>query len=227
MKGSEVVEALEKKLKVKGNKALAEALGRSSTSIQQWRDAPVLSANQIANILADGKAAAKVEAHREGITKIVEFFPITRCRSKQEAMWELFSTEGSEYRAGLKKALDGSQGIYLFYDSRGRALYAGKATKSLWKEMKAAFNRDRNEQKIYRVDHPEAKDFDVAREQTRLITGRLVSLAELSVYFSAYQVPVTLIPELEALLIHGFPNDLLNIRMEKFTTQKHRVKSTA
>ncbi len=220
MKGSEVVEALEKKLKVKGNKALADALGRTASSIQKWRETPALSATQIANILADGKAAAKVEAHRESIAKIVEFFPITRCLSKQACQWELFSTEGSEYLAGLRKKLDLSQGIYLFYDSRGRALYAGKATKSLWKEMKDAFNRDRNEQKIYRVDHPAAKEFDADREQRRQIAGRNVPLAELAVYFTAYHVPLTLIPELEALLIHAFANDLQNIKMEKFNSQK-------
>lgn len=226
MNGAEVVEALEKKLKVMGNKALADALGRSASSIQNWRDTPNLSANQIANMLADGKAAARAEAHRDSITKIVEFFPIAPCNSKRGAKKELFSTVDSEFNLGLKKKLNASIGIYLFYDSRGRALYAGKATVSLWREMKDAFNRDRNEQKIYRVSHPKAQAFDVTREQTKQIVGRNVPLAVMAEYFSAYEVPETLIPELEALLIHSFPNDLLNIRMEKLHTQRRGAKPT-
>ena len=45
--------------------------------------------------------------------------------------------------------------IYTFHDSRGRALYAGKAIKlGLWVEMINAYNRDREVQTVRRMAHP-------------------------------------------------------------------------
>ena len=58
---------------------------------------------------------------------------------------------------GLREELKKRNGLYIFYDTRGKALYAGKAKlQSLWKEMNHAFNRDRDEvQAITLVTHPE------------------------------------------------------------------------
>jgi hypothetical protein len=101
-------------------------------------------------------------------------------------------------------------------------LYAGKTEQQfLWAEMKQAFNRGRNpiHQNIYRVDH-QGKKFNAAVEGRRQIAQRPVPLSELARYFSAYEVQPAMIPQLEALLVRGFANDLLNHRMEKFSHQK-------
>jgi hypothetical protein len=122
----------------------------------------------------------------------------------------------------LKDSLDGSHGIYIFYDSRGQALYVGKARQqSLWKEMNLAFNRSREVQQIKLVAHPDRnQEFRPGHEKLRRPHDRQLELADLSYYFSAYQIDDGMIDDLEALLVRGFANDLLNVRMEKFANSK-------
>lgn len=222
MNGNEVVDALRRKFKTDSDKELAERLGRSLTSINHWRSLDVLTPLQIANMVADGKQVAKVEAAHEAIRKIVEFYPVTPTTSAGGKLVELFAVDGDTFREGLRADLEETQGIYLFYDSRGKALYAGKTERqSLWAEMKKALNRPRNpiHQNIYRVDH-QGTTFDPSVEGRRQIAQRAVLLSELARYFSAYEVQPAMIPQLEALLVRGFANDLLNHRMEKFSHQK-------
>ena len=48
-------------------------------------------------------------------------------------------------------------------------------------------------------------------------------LSALAAYFSAYEVPVALIDDMEAFLIRAFPNDLLNKKMEMFAKAAKRA----
>ena len=91
--------------------------------------------------------------------------------------------------------------------------------------MKNAFNRDRETQKVYRVYHPMKTEFVSAHEKNRQPRETQICLYELAAYFSAYHVLEGMIDELEALLVRGFANDLLNARMETFehTKRKKRV----
>ena len=160
------------------------------------------------------------------IRPVVEFFPLAPKLSKGETRWELFSTfidEDREHRyyAGVKKELQESKGIYIFYDSRGQALYAGKARRqSLWNEMNNAYNRDRGKvQQINLVGHPiNNVAFDRSTASYRKIKKtKSLRLHDLAYYFSAFEVqPTEMIPMLEALIIRGFANDLLNKKMEQF-----------
>ena len=43
-----------------------------------------------------------------------------------------------------------------------------------------------------------------------------LELFEMAHYFSAYNINYGMIDELEALMVRGFANDLLNVRMETF-----------
>ena len=222
MNGNDVVDALRRKLKASSDKELADRLGRSLTSVHHWRSLEQLTPLQIANMVADGKQVAKQEAAHEAIRTIVEFFPVTPLAASGGQKVELFPTADDPYRKGLRAELERVSGIYLFYDSRGRALYVGKTERqSLWAEMKQAFNRGRNQihQNIYRVDHADAA-FDPDIEGRRQIAQRAVPLSELARYFTAYEVRPAMIPQLEALLVRGFANDVLNHRMEKFSHQK-------
>ena len=153
------------------------------------------------------------------IKPIVEFYPVEAVLSKGGVNMELFPTDSnaSTYRQGLRKALDEANGIYVFYDTRGRALYAGKARRqSLWKEMRFAFNRDRTQQ-VYRVKHPTVnKEFKGSDEIARKIAKSNVRLSRMSGYFSAYEVSDDLIDTFEALIVRAFANDLLNSKMENF-----------
>jgi len=162
---------------------------------------------------------------RELICPIVEYFPVYCEDSRGGANQEVFRVWDDDgavhpYFQGLKSELQKSCGLYIFYDSRGHALYVGQTAKNnLWAEMKNAYNRDRDVQRIRLVDHPlgRKRDFNPYTEERRKISERSVPLYELANYFSAYAVAAELIDDLEALLIRAFANNLLNVHMEKFT----------
>ena len=173
--------------------------------------------------------AARQAAEKEAIKPIVEFFKFNAAESVQGKKYELYAPEEAKnhpYLGGLKEELQKHHGIYVFYDSRGRALYAGKAKKqSLWEELKNALNRSREIQKIKRVSHPHARTrFRTSEEKTRQIKAETVALHHLATYVSAYAVPDGLINSLEALLVRGFANDLLNIRMERFAARPSKKR---
>ena len=173
----------------------------------------------MATALAKSRSAAVQRAQLETIRPVVEFFRISRCTSKGGAAWLVLDTSQSLYTEGLKQALDDSRGLYIFYDSRGKALYVGKAKEqTIWQEMNKAFNRDRGEvQSIKLVQHPERnQEFKTGYEKLRQPQERVLELYDLATYFSAYSVDPAMIDDLEALMVRGFANDLLNIKMETF-----------
>jgi hypothetical protein len=83
--------------------------------------------------------------------------------------------------------------------------------------MNNAFNRNRGEvQSIKRVAHPSRRvAYHEAEHGKRPIKNGTVALHEIASYISAYAVPDELINKLEALIVRGFANDLLNARMER------------
>ena len=155
------------------------------------------------------------------IEAIVEYLPISHSDSARGAKWELFSEAISDgtsnhYLSEIKSLMQISSGIYIFYDSLGRAIYVGKADKlSLWKEANDAFNRDRREhQQMWLVNHPERNVSKVIRN--RKIVRTDVVLSEIATYFSAYIVETKHIGTMEAFLIRAFVNNLMNKRIETF-----------
>lgn len=158
------------------------------------------------------------------IKPIVEFLEVDATYSRREVNRELFSEQYNEktskYLQGVKEALHSSYGIYLFYDSRGRAIYAGKAVKqSLWREMNSAYNRDRGDLQMIRlVSHPwERGSFSISEEKSRRILQQSVKIWHIASYVSAYAIAdKSLISVFEALIVRAFANDLLNKRMENF-----------
>lgn len=225
MKSSELVAALARKLKTKSRKALADALGVSEQTLLNWSTKnQTITPVQVASALAKSQAAALRSFKHLVIQPIVEFYALDRCLTKQERAWQIFSAgeDSTSYARGLKEALEKSHGIYIFYDSRGRALYVGKARQqSLWKEINLAFNRQRAVQKITLVAHPDRnQEFQPGHENLRQPRDKQLELAELSSYFSTYQVDDGMIDDLEALMVRGFANDLLNKKMETFANSR-------
>jgi len=216
MKGDALITALKRKFRVSTDFTLAKHLGISIPTIQNWKKCSRVTALQVAGL------AHKASFQSNVIRPIIEFYPITKCETRQRAGFEVFSTIEDDraehpYRAGLKQELVAHHGVYIFFDSRGQAIYAGKAKRqSLWKETNSAFNRDRRDvQKIRRVGHPNRRQ--AYTNDPRRIIGVAVPLHELARYFSAYHVPDVMINTLEAMLVRSFANDLLNVRMEKFS----------
>jgi hypothetical protein len=116
----------------------------------------------------------------------------------------------------------------VFFDSSGRAIYAGKARKQkLWKELNLAFNRRRNDlQTIKRVKHPSTNSlYKTSDEKSRQIREISVPLHELAAYVSAYAVEDGMISVVEAMLVRSFANDLLNKRMERFSASTKATRT--
>jgi hypothetical protein len=206
-------------------KILAEELGISVPTLQIWLKRPAWTPAQIARLIAKRTEACERRIFEQAIVPIVEFLELNFIQSKRGAKWEIFDQNASAYLLGLRNRLSTSCGIYIFYDSRGRAIYAGKTerkkTKKLWAEINEAYNRDRDVQKIKRVDHPTNNiEFRAADEKQRQIYSRSVQLHELATYVSAYQIADGLISKVESLLVRGFANDMLNVKMEHFVKKK-------
>ena len=164
---------------------------------------------------------------KPAIRPIVEFFEVYAEESERGGQrYTLFNDKDEDgevhpYYAGVKTALSEARGVYIFYDSRGRALYAGRTNdQNLWVEMTNAYNRDRKKQELWRVNHPLLRRREFDPEVMRRPARREVQLNDLATYFSAYEVRDDLIQDIEALLVRGFANDLLNTRMESFSVEK-------
>ncbi len=224
MNGEKALAALKRKLNIKTDRALARRIGVTEVTIQNWKRTKDFSALQLAGLVSKAMKSASRETQLSTIQPVVEFYRIQRCESGPKAKRELFSEKDDDanvhpYRSGLRKELEDSRGVYVFFDSRGSAIYAGKARRqSLWREMNLAFNRHRGEvQQIKRVRHPENRvQYRTPEEKSRQIGSHVVPLRELASYFSAYRVSDGMIDELEALLVRSFANDLLNKKMERF-----------
>lgn len=237
VKGVELVAALRKHFAALNNvetvtdSSLARQLGQTQANIGLWKGRQSdLTTRQMVNLLKNYRKAVEAELASKCITPIVEFFPVSRVESKHRAKLEIFSVKDGAadhpYRAGIKKALCEAQGLYFFYDSRGRALYAGQTNRqTLWNEINGAFNRERGKelQSIKIVSHPERKQrYERYDEKTRQITQVAVSLHEVAEFFSAYEVHPLMINNLESLVIRSFANDLLNKKMEHFGSKSRR-----
>lgn len=225
MKAKQLLEALSKKLKTTSQTELAAALGVSTQTLHNSKTKNTsLTPNQVSSAIAKSNKAAVKASQLRTIQPIVEFYPIDASETKQGASWQVFgSGNGSNlYRNGLKEQLENSNGVYIFYDSRGKALYAGKAKEqSLWKEMNLAFNREREIQKINLTDQPDRNQkFRPGHEKLRQPRKTQLPLSDLAYYFSAYKIDHGMIDDLEALLVRGFANDLLNSKMETFAHQR-------
>ncbi|BCL93360.1 hypothetical protein ACNRBV_03980 [Ralstonia pseudosolanacearum] len=208
------------KLDVGTNGQFSRELGISAGTVNNWLRHG-LTGRKLSDGFLKSRECAVKKAHTCAISPVVEYFSVTPSRKSSNGIAELFPTRGAattKALQGLRNALENSHGIYVFYDSRGRALYVGKAQRqSLWKEMNLAFNRDRDTtQRVYRVQHPNRGEFKTSDEYARQVRLTRRHLSHLAAYFSAYKVDDALINELEALLVRSFANDLLNVKMERF-----------
>lgn len=221
MRAKELLAALSGKLGTTSQSELAAVLGVTVGTLINWKNRDEdLSAGQVASALSKSRSAAVQKAQLETIQPIVEFYPIDRCATNRNASWLVFDggKDATLYARGLRSALEESYGIYIFYDSRGQALYVGKAREqTIWKEMNSAFARKRNIQKIALVSHPDRnQEFKPGYEKLRQPKDTLLELYDLASYFSAYHVDNGMIDDLEALMVRSFANNLLNVRMETF-----------
>lgn len=235
MSAAETIAAIHEKLaNARGverltDQQLADALGVSIALVRRWKGGSKdLTPRQIANLVASVRKSAEIAIFKNPVNTIIEFFQLDTANSWGGGCQEIFSTSSSDgedhaYYRGIREELGKQHGVYIFYDSRGRAIYVGKAEKQkLWGEIKLTLNRDRGDvQNIYRVRHPSKNyKFKTSEEKARQIARRPVALHEIAAYISVYSMSTGLISKIEALLVRAFANDLLNIRMERLAPRK-------
>lgn len=226
--GKTLIGDLKKKFNVTTDKQLSLHIGLTVAVIRSWKNQDNITTRQFSNLIAESIKCGEKKAETGAIRPIVEFFELDKCESKGGARFEIFNVimNGSvhTYLKGLRTELEANHGVYVFFDSRGHAIYAGKARKlSLWTEMTSAFNRSRSLQTIKRVNHPARNvPYKTSEEKSRQIVSKSVAIHEIAAYFSAYKVADGMVDELEAMLVRSFANDLLNIRMERFGSQRKK-----
>jgi DNA-binding transcriptional regulator YdaS (Cro superfamily) len=158
MKAEELISALKKKFVISTDKALIDRLGITAATLNSWRNGAFnISPSKLANFIHRTVTKCEKEARLYSIRPIVEYYPVEPGESARGAKWELFEAreQNNQRLIKIKEYLKKSNGIYIFYDSKCKALYVGKAKdKDLWKEMNNAFNQDRETQKLQTVNHP-------------------------------------------------------------------------
>lgn len=230
MQAAELLRHLSRKMGAVKDAELASLLGISTPVLAYWRkETTKLSALQIANAIHKSRTFAQRHIHANAIKAIVEFFPIDPVTvGRTETMYAVFDGDASagKHKKGLRDQLVAAKsGLYIFYDTRGRALYAGQTKKqNIWKEMNLAFNRNRSAQVMTLVRHPKNDvEFRPANLKVRQPTDCNLKLHDLAAYFSAYEIIPEMVDDLEALLVRAFPNDLLNLKMERFGKASRRI----
>lgn len=220
MHPSELFDEIKKQYGFTSDSEIAALLGLTASRISQLKTRTGnLTARQVNSFIQKAAENAYSEAVGDAIKPVVEMYKIERIESKQDINWELLPTGPTKTRnVAIRKYLEGSKGIYVFFDSLGCAIYVGKTERqNIWKEMTNAFNRTRSNHAAFLVDHPiTGQAFSPAYETSRQPRKKQVYLFDTAHYFSAYEVKPGLIPKLEALLVRCFCNTLTNKKMEKF-----------
>ena len=217
MNGAELVNILQKQLSLDTDTALAAALGLTQGRISQIRSSKKLSAKQVAKFFDKAIVHKVGDEFVHAVEPLVEFFEIKRTETSQNVKWNPFDVKKDPH---LREKLDDAKGVYAFYNSEGEIIYLGKTKgKSLFNEMKNAFNRDFPSYQILTVKHP-WKKFKEFENGSRQIKKGNAHLHETARYFSCYKVSEELISPLEALLIRMMPNNLINVKIEKLKNKK-------
>lgn len=132
MNGQELIRAIEKEiLEERGTKTitqqvLSKELGITVPTLLKWLRREDWSATEVARLVSKRAQAQRMRVLDNAIVPIVEFLELDSIESRSGARWEIFDPKQSAYLLGLKQRLTTSCGVYIFYDSRGRAIYAGK-----------------------------------------------------------------------------------------------------
>lgn len=218
MKGDALIDELKRKFDVQKDSELVKILGGTQSGVSQLGKSGEISPKNISGMIARSRDLSRESYSNECIQTIVEFFPVSRVKSKQGKKFEILNQKEERDR-NIKSVLEKCIGIYSYYDSKGEIIYVGKTKNNLWLEMNNAYNRRRAAHTIWQVDHPIAnKKADKVGDVHRKITKRNAYLYDTAAYFSAYTIDRLLVDKLEALLIRMLPNDLTNYRIEGQTT---------
>lgn len=217
---ADLLSALRRRLKLTSNQAVAKYLGVSTATVSNWASKkPALTATRVARAITLAASQARKAAYQDAVRPIIEMYALDPQPQDKGDGWVMWKKDVGRYGAELRGELEKSNGVYVFYDSSGHALYVGKAKRMrLWGEMNNAYNRNRAVQTVRLTRHPTREQaFVRSEEKHRQISPRRLTLCDLASYVSAYAVAPEMIDSVEAMLVRAFPNDVLNVRMENFS----------
>ena len=181
-------EYVEKNLETNCNSDLSNILGVSSARVSQYRTDNKISVGKILKRLK--QSVFRIEPIME-----LEVIPLKNGQRDVKSLKK-------ELRDRLKKV----NGIYVFYDSLGKAIYVGKTKRAgndhLLGEIKNAWDRQRVYHQQIRVKKGPSFKYESYK------------LKDASHYISAYEISEEHISIIEALLTRILPNNLTNKRIE-------------
>ena len=140
MQASALLAALSKKLNTNSQTELAKVLGVSVQTLINWKNrGEDLSPTQIASAITKSCEVARNRAHFDAIKPIVEYYEIDAI--EKGTGWQIFDGGDNDtlHARGLRSALAEASGVYIFYDSRGKSIYAGKANPNVQSVRQAHF----------------------------------------------------------------------------------------
>jgi hypothetical protein len=132
--GNEFISALKKLNNKITDKEISETLGLTQPALNSWKKNGI-TIRSLASVINKSKVA-----HTKNlITPITEFREIRRTYTSHKINYEIMD-KSTDVAKKVKLHLDNCNGIYIFHDSRGNAVYVGKAkSQTLWKEMNSVF----------------------------------------------------------------------------------------
>ena len=185
---SKFVEYLKKRKGFLADRDAADYLGTTQGQLSKWKNSQkILSEREILNLVDRARNAAVRDRQQGTIRPIVEFFPLDAVESRSGKKSELFLRQGCESplsRAARNPRKDQRDLRLLRHARSGIICGQGTSAVSLGR-IKSTFNRERNTQQVFRVDHPKRNQtFQTAEQQPRTIKRTQVQLAEMAAYVS-------------------------------------------
>lgn len=217
MNAVEMISELFKRYNVKNEVELARVSGIPASTIRSWRKRKSsLTPDLVFRAFEKARNHAIFLSLYQAILPIIEYFPLSPYQPRNSNR-HIFDSKKNEFLKGLRKELEETHGIYVFFNSHGKILYCGKAKDTyLWSEINSAFNRRRKSQTRYGVEYSLKRKFVPAYKKDIRLTKRNFQLHDLASYLSVYKCPRSIIDKLEAFLIRTTANDNTNDRMETF-----------
>lgn len=228
MTGNEIIDLLRKSIARSGpdrptDQSVANFLGLTAAGFAKLQKRQEVSGENAVSLMISAAKAARTRAYAETIRPIVEFFPCNRepvaTGNDRQILDAGTGRDRDRNNQILKKELETCRGVYIFYDSAGSAIYVGGSKRnSLWAEINLAYNRARSVRNIFCVQHAaRLQSASSSGEKRSQVRSTSLPLRDLAGYVSAYHVAEEMIADVEALLLNGFPNNLLNTKIENFS----------
>lgn len=187
-----LIEVAEEQFETKNQTELGKCLGIKQPQVSHWRNNPGPTKRtwkKLFRHLID-------QSSREIVWAIGEYVPVEP--TKKGNSWRFFADKATDKAVAAK--FEGSDAVYVFYDSARHPIYAGMTSSDLAFELRQRLNGDANR---------------AIRQPDRLAGCKYGNLTR---FISAYGVSSAgATKNIEVLLLRAFANALMNKNSGKFS----------